>query len=174
MMELLGPSLEKLLDQNKRQFSLKTVILIGLEILNRVEFLHNKDFIHRDLKPDNLLTSRNKKEKVIYLIDFGLSKRYRNNKTDKHIPFKEGKSLTGTARYSSINTHIGMEQSRRDDLECLAYIFLYFLRGDLPWQGLKAKNKKEKYAKIMEKKTSIDVNRLFKGYPGNNYFINFY
>lgn len=108
-----------------------------------------------------------KKKNVVYVIDFGLAKRYRDPKTGMHNPYLDGKSLTGTARYASINTHLGIDQSRRDDLESLGYIIIYFLKGELPWQGMKAKTMKEKYEKIMEKKISSSIESLCKGFPGN-------
>ena len=102
-------------------------------MIQRLEFLHNNHFIHRDMKPDNFLMGLKQKQGVLYMIDFGLSKRYKDPKTAQHIPYRDGKSLTGTARYASVNTHIGIEQSRRDDLESVGYILLYFLKGSLPW-----------------------------------------
>jgi casein kinase I family protein HRR25 len=129
--------------------------------------LHSRNFIHRDVKPDNFLIGLGKKKNQVYVIDFGLAKRYRDPKTGLHIPFKDGKSLTGTARYASINTHLGIEQSRRDDLEALGYVLVYFLRGELPWQGLKSKTMNEKYEKIMEKKITTQLDVLCcKGIPG--------
>ena len=107
----------------------------------------------------------NEKSSTIYIIDFGLSKRYFNPKTGKHISYKNNKSLTGTARYASINTHMGIEQSRRDDLEALSYILLYFLRGNLPWQGLLTKTKEDKYRKIMQCKMATSTENLCKGFP---------
>jgi serine/threonine protein kinase len=105
------------------------------------------------------------KASTIYAIDFGLAKRFKDPKTQQHIPYRNNKNLTGTARYASVNTHIGIEQSRRDDLEGICYVLLYFLRGTLPWQGLTAKNKNEKYRRIMETKMSTSVETLCKGLP---------
>lgn len=133
-----GSTLERLFNKCNRQFSLKTVCAIADQLIERMEFFHSKGYLHRDLKPDNCLMGRFIEDcKIVYIVDFGLSKEYIDKKTKKHIPMKDGKALTGTARYASINTHYGIEQSRRDDLESLGYIFCYFLKGKLPWQGLK-------------------------------------
>jgi len=129
-------------------------------------YVHSRLFLHRDVKPENFLVGRGTKSSIIYIVDFGLAKRYRDAYTDKHVPFKSGKSLTGTARYASINTHMGIEQSRRDDLEGMTYVIIYFLRGDLPWQGIETKDKEEKYAKIMRMKLDTSVEELCKGLPG--------
>uniref|UniRef100_A0A6N2NK19 non-specific serine/threonine protein kinase n=1 Tax=Salix viminalis TaxID=40686 RepID=A0A6N2NK19_SALVM len=131
----------------------------------RIEYMHAKGFLHRDIKPDNFLMGLGRKANQVYVIDFGLAKRYRDTTTHQHIPYRENKSLTGTARYASGNTHLGNEQSRRDDLESIGYVLLYFLRGSLPWQGLKTATKKQKYDKICETKLSTPIEVLCKSHP---------
>lgn len=164
MMELLGPSLEEVFDKCGRKFSIPTVCLLALEMISRIQTVHEKNMIYRDIKPDNFLIGP-RDNGTVYIVDFGMAKYYISQITGKHIPYSEKKSLSGTARYMSINTHRGREQSRRDDLEALGHVFMYFLRGNLPWQGIKANTNKEKYEKIGDRKQRVPIEELCRGFP---------
>ena len=163
VMSYLGENLESLKKKMDNKFSLKTVSMIGYQLMERIEILHRKNFLHRDIKPENFVIGSGENYKTIYIIDFGLSKAYIEN--DEHIPFRDHKGMVGTARYASINTHLGIEQSRRDDLEAIGYILIYFAKGRLPWQNIFAKNKEQKYIQIMNSKQKVTVETLCCGLP---------
>ncbi|CAF0979303.1 unnamed protein product, partial [Didymodactylos carnosus] len=195
VMELLGPSIEDLLNFCQRRFSEKTVLMLIDQAVSRVQSMHDRSLIHRDLKPvsetsewacrkekleilflqDNFLMGCNAKANTLHLIDFGLCKQYRDSLSYQHVPFVEGKSLTGTARYASLNTHQGFEQGRRDDLESILYILIYLARGELPWMGIKNINtKKQKYEIISAKKMEITGADLCRDLPKEYRLFNDY
>ena len=165
IMELLGKSLEGLLKQSPgKKMSIKTVCLLGIEMLKILKYIHDKNYIHRDIKPDNFAIGYSEPNNL-FLLDFGLAKKYRSSRTLEQKPMQKNKKLTGTARYASINALRGYDQSRRDDLESVGYVLAYLLRGNLPWQGIIVKTKEEKYAKILYKKQYITPEELLNGYP---------
>ena len=140
------------------------VLQISDQLLVRVHTLHEKSIIHRDIKPQNFVIGLGAKASEIYCVDFGLAKLYRDRKTLVHLPLRDG-SLAGTPRYASISNHLGIAQSRRDDLESIAYMLIYFLKGKLPWQGLKASDKRTKYGLILECKQMTTIRTLCEGLP---------
>jgi len=163
VMELLGKSLEDRVQGCNGKFDVRSSVLVADQLLCRIEYLHSKGIIHRDIKPENFMFGVKDKIHHLYVIDFGLSKRYWD--AGRHIAFRTRGQLTGTARYASINAHEGMEQSRRDDLEAIGYVLMYFNRGKLPWQGIQAPTKEVKYQKIKEVKMETPIEALCEGYP---------
>ena len=163
---LLGDSIEEISNKIDKKFSLKDICMIGIQLIERLEYIHSKYIIHRDIKPENILLDKENK-RYLYLIDFGLAKKYRSGRTGKHIKFSLPKKLTGTARYASRNALRGAEQSRRDDLESTGYILIYLAKNYLPWIGLKEKNRLKRFKQIYMIKKFIDPEKLCQGLPND-------
>ena len=164
---LLGPSLSSLLDNYNISFTIKDICMLSIQMLERLEYIHSKDYIHRDIKPQNFLIGL-KDPSMLYIIDFGLSKKYRSKK-GKHIKFSITNNIIGTPRYCSVNALRGAEQSRKDDLESLFYVILFFFKGNVPWQNLKIKSRNERFNKINEIKKKINYKILCKDLPNEFY-----
>jgi serine/threonine protein kinase len=165
IMSYLGPNLEELFIYCKRQFSLKTTVLLSLQIFNIIKGIHESGIIHRDIKPDNFVIGFGESHNKIFLIDFGLSISFIDKCTMQHKRYEHKHQFTGSFRYSSINNHKGIQQSRRDDLESISYMMLYFYKGKLPWQNIPAKDKRDKLKKTYEKKRNTPLDELCSGCP---------
>ncbi|KAM3874168.1 casein kinase I-like [Diretmus argenteus] len=166
VMDLLGPSLGDLFDSCSRRFTMKTVLMLADQMISRIEHVHRNNFIHRDIKPDNFVMGIGPHCKELYLIDFGVAKMYRHDRSWQHRPYNQDKNdFVSTLRFASINAHQGIEQSRRDDMESIGYMLMYFNRSSLPWQNVMAVRKRQKHEKITEKKMSTPVEFLCKGFP---------
>ena len=178
--EFLGPNLSQLLNYcGKKKFTLGTICLIAMQILNRIEYIHKRHFLHRNIKPEHFLIGNEENTNIIYLIDYGLSKRFKDNKTNQHIPYKERRQKKEDDKYegkfASINAHLGLEQSRRDDLMSIGYLLIYLLKGALPWEGInesdKDKDKKKINELLVQKKIQMPNDILCSGLP--NEFLHY-
>lgn len=161
VMELLGPSLDDMFNKYNKKFKLSTVFMLAHQLIYTLYNFHRSTFIHRDIKLNNFLFDISKQS--VYIMDFGLSKQFYSKQ--KHMNITNNRSLIGTARYASINMHLGIEPSRRDDLESLGYMLIHLAKGCLPWQGLKKEGVDPKDL-IRDKKISTSLDSLCKGLPG--------
>ena len=162
--ELLGKSIDKIFFEKNRKFSMKDCCMIGIQILDRLEYIHSKYIIHRDIKADNFLIGL-KNKGIIYIIDFGLAKQYKSRKTGKHVKFVINKKWSGTSRFASANTLRGVEPSRRDDLESFCYLLLYLMKGSLPWDHINEESEINEILIIYKMKQYMTPEMLFRDLP---------
>lgn len=168
IMDLLGPSLECILNKReKKRLRLKSIIILAIKMIELLQYIHDKGYLHRDIKPDNFVMDTPNGNKL-YCIDFGLAKKYIKN--GKHYSFNKNNKFCGTARYASIAAHRGETQSRKDDIESVCYLLIYLFRSSLPWMGIHHKDKKKKYQLILEKKESLSEEELCHQLP-NEFLI---
>ena len=164
-----GRSLYDLFMENNRKFSLNEICLIGIQCIERLKFIHSKNYIHRNIKPENFVIGLEDPH-VIYIQNFYLCEKYRSSKTNLHAKFKYTKEIVGTERYGSINALRGLRQGRRDDLESLCYMLIYFFLGKLPWQGISADSDTEKHEKLLKEKKSFKIEN-YKQIPKDFYTL---
>ena len=151
--DLLGPSLEDLFNLCDNKFSLKTTLMIFMQAIDRLQYMHDRNFIHRDIKPDNMMMGLGRDSNTLHMIDFGLTRMVIDPNTGQHIPFVKGKNLIGTCRYVSINAHLGYELSRRDDLLTLGYVMINFFKGYLPWKNFDVSKHSARFRRLGDLKT---------------------
>ena len=164
-----GLSLYDLFVENNRKFSLNEICLIGIQCIERLKFIHSKNYIHRNIKPENFVIGLDDPH-VIYLQNFYLCEKYRSSKTNQHAKLKYTKEIVGTERYGSVNALRGLRQGRRDDLESLCYMLIYFFLGKLPWQGISADSETERHQKLLKEKKSFKIEN-YKQIPKDFYTL---
>lgn len=166
VIDYLGRSLDDLYTKCGQKLSLKTVLMLADQMISCIQFIHSKSFIHNDIKPENFVMGRNNRKNQVHIIDFGLAMKYRDPETHKHRPYETGRGFNGTPRYSSVAALKGIRPSRRDDMEALGFLWMYFLRGNLPWMGVSVKGNNEKrFEKLTQYKESVTFESLCNGYP---------
>jgi serine/threonine protein kinase len=167
IMDRLGMSLGTNYRTCGKILSLKTTLMVAIHMVCRLEYLHQRSYIHRDIKPDNFVFGVGTNSNTLYMIDLGLAKKYRDLKTFEQIPYGEDKGVTGTARYVSINVHLGVDQSCRDDLESVGYVLISLVAGHLPWENLEGAG--ERLEAISQSKMNTPLDVLCEGLP-NEFF----
>ncbi|KAG2138100.1 kinase-like domain-containing protein [Suillus bovinus] len=163
VLELLGPLLHQLFLANGRKFSLLHVVNIGDQLLSRLEYIHSHNYVHGDIKPQNILMGLGNLRHTTFIINFGITKTYWNTTTGDHVPFRHGQSLSGTPAFTSINNHLGVEPGHCDNLESLTYMLIYFLRGSLPW--LTSDNEKLSGSTILKQKARVTIADISQDIP---------
>ncbi|KAG1731245.1 kinase-like protein, partial [Suillus occidentalis] len=163
VLELLGPSLHQLFLANNRRFSLLNVVNLGVQLLSCLEYIYFHNYVHGDIKPQNILVGLGNLRHTTFIIDFGITKTYWNATTSDHVPIRHGRSLSGTPAFASINNHLGVEPGHHDDLESLTYMLIYFLCGSLPW--LTCDDEKLSSSTILERKARVTIAEICHNIP---------
>ena len=164
VMPLLGKSLHEMQINENYNFEFKDICLIAIQVIERIQWVHSQKIIHRDIKPDNFLIGLNDPN-ILYLIDFGLSKKYRSSVTGNHIKYNRVRKFVGSLRYASVNALKLREQSRRDDLESIGYMLIFLIKGSLPWDNIKVENKRSSFYKISQFKQKLEPEILCRNLP---------
>jgi casein kinase 1 delta/casein kinase I family protein HRR25 len=162
--DLLGPSLDDLFCYCDKKFSLKTVLLLVDQLIHRIHQIHSKSFLHRDIKPENFLMGSGRNGNVVYAIDYGLALSFTAESAEDNAE-STAHRLGGTVNYASLRNHRRQQQSWGDDMESLGYMLVYFTRGSLPWEGLKARTTDELNEKIGQMKESMSGEEICRGLP---------